>query len=96
MSGWWPRGGHRGTEALGQLLPPAPWRPRLSFLTSSGAHGCRWLGWGGSPGSNIRVMSPDSGLQKADLEWAQSVAFGSAIPLLCQWETDEQQQLWHK
>lgn len=31
-------------------LPP-PWRPRLSFLTSSGAHRCRRLGWGGSPGS---------------------------------------------
>lgn len=44
-------GEHRSTEALGQLLPPSPWWPRLSFLTSPGAHGCWRLGWGGSPGS---------------------------------------------
>lgn len=69
------RGEHRGTEALGQLLPPAPWRPRLSFLISSGAHGCRRLGWGGCPGSRD---SPDSGFQEIALEWARSVAFGMA------------------
>lgn len=79
-------GRHRGPEAFGQLLPPAPWRPRLGSPAASGAHGCQGFRW------EAMQVAGAGGELRFWLSWrlpwwnGRGVSlWGWLVPVPCQW-----------